>query len=352
MFQLTNLLKNPIGWLTKGELWEYVISSRIRLARNLDLVKFPHVATNRELKLISQKVWEAARHIKDFGSTAYVKLTDIGPVDQQFLLERHLISADLIKNPQERAVIIGEQEFLSVMINEEDHLRIQVILPGLELEVALNEALRVDAMLAKQLPYAYSKDFGFLTSCPTNIGTGLRASCLIHLPALSMAQEMPAILQDLARVGLTARGFYGEGSKVYGDLFQISNATSIGKNEKEFVSTIGGVIQNILEHEAKTRERLFRKDAKTKALDRFWRAYAALAHARLLSFEETMQSLSLVRLGISLGIKFNHLSIDKINQLTILTQPAHIQMQAGKELGAQQRDELRAQLIRKTLGTK
>ncbi|MEK7288065.1 MAG: ATP--guanido phosphotransferase, partial [Elusimicrobiota bacterium] len=225
----------------------------------------------------------------------------------------------------------------------------QILLPGLALDRALEQAQALDGELGRGLLFAYHKEFGFLASCPTNVGTGLRASCLVHLPALVYTQNIGAVLQELARVGLVARGFYGEGSKVYGDLFQISNATSVGKTEQEFAEAMTAILKNVRGHEIQMRERLVKGAAKTKTLDRLWRAYAALSYCRLISFEEAMQELSWIRLGFSLGVKFDHLALAKVNELIVLAQPAHIQMHAGRELGPRERDSVRAALISRTI---
>ncbi|MBI2070024.1 MAG: protein arginine kinase [Elusimicrobia bacterium] len=347
MFQLSNLLKNSIGWLdSSGQLSDFVLSSRVRLARNLANGRFPPAAGAKELRLVIDHAFRVARKTKELSKAAYVRLEDLDKVDQHFLVERHLVSADLLHRPQSSAVIIGDRELLSVMVNEEDHLRIQTLVPGLDLRGALETAAGLDRALGAELPYAFHNEFGYLTSCPTNVGTGLRASCLVHLPGLVQSQAIAPVFQELSRVGLVVRGFYGEGSQVYGDLFQISNATSIGKSEGELTQTIENILKNVIAHEAQMREKLLKGAARVKTTDRIWRAYAKLAYSRLISYEETMQELSLLRMGLAARFDIDHVSMAKVNELIILTQPAHIQMQAGREIRAQERDERRAALIR------
>lgn len=353
MFQLANLLKSPIRWLNPtGDLHDCVISSRIRLARNISSIPFPHAGSPKELTQISERICGAAKKIRALAKAAYVRLADLSNVDQRYLVERHLISEDFLRESSGRCVIIGEKELVSLMVNEEDHLRLQVLSGGLTLMEALAQALSLDGELAKELPYAFHKEFGFLASCPTNVGTGLRASCLVHLPGLVHSQAIGPMLQELARLGLVARGFYGEGSKVYGDLFQISNATTLGKSEQEFVEAIGVIVNNVCAHERQSREKLLKGASKLKILDRMWRAYAVLNYSKLISFEEAMQELSWIRLGLGLGLKFDHVVLARINELMVLTQPAHIQMFAGRELGPRERDSVRADLINKIVNFK
>ncbi|MFC1520827.1 ATP--guanido phosphotransferase [Elusimicrobiota bacterium] len=350
MFQLTNLLKNQIGWLdAKGSNAENVVASRIRFARNLAFSRFPHKASSQELKAVLAQVSEAVRKAKEISRLAYVQLGEISQTDARFLVERHLISADLAQNPQNRAVFIGNKETISIMVNEEDHLRIQVIAPGLNLTHALKTAIDIDAALGKELAFAYRDDFGFLASCPTNLGTGMRASALIHLPSIGLAKETEAVLRNLSRLGLVARGFYGEGSQVFGDLFQISNATSLGKSETEFTDIMTGILKNVINHDAKIRDAIFKGPKHINLHDKIWRAYGTLSNARLISYKESMQELSLLRLGLSNNIRFDKLNFAKLNEVLILTQPAHIQIAAGEELSPQERDISRADLIRKIL---
>lgn len=350
MFTLVNLLKSKIGWLeASGPSSEVVVCSRIRLARNLEPFLFPHVASNKELGQVWQKTVEAARHLKSWQSAAFVKLSEIDHVDLHFLVERHLISMDLAEKPQQRGVVIAGKETVSLMINEEDHLRLQVMQPGLSLGAALEQAMALEADLGKTIPFAWRPDFGYLTSCPTNVGTGLRASCLVHLPALTVTQNIAPLLQELTRSGLAVRGFYGEGSKTYGDLFQISNAVSLGSTEQDFTRQIESAIKKLMRHELQMREKLFISH-KNEVLDQLWRSYGVLSHARAISFEEAMQELSKIRFGVASGLKMGALDLTKMNELMIITQPAHIQMQAQKDLKAHERDEWRASMVRKILG--
>ncbi|MBI4064516.1 MAG: ATP--guanido phosphotransferase [Elusimicrobia bacterium] len=350
MFQLINLLKNPAGWLTtQGEFSDYALSSRVRLARNLTGHRYPHAAGGKELSLVLGQTFEALRKTREMGRAAYLKLSDLDDVDLAFLVERHLISADLTQKTQNRAVVVGDKELASLMVNEEDHVRLQAIYPGLELFRALDAALVLDQNLSRLLPYAYHEEFGFLTSCPTNIGTGLRASCLVHLPALAQTQAIGPVFQELSRAGLAVRGFYGEGSNVYGDLFQISNATTIGKSEAEFVATISNILKSLFKHESEVRSKMFKGSEGAKIVDKIWRTYGALGQCRFISYAETMRYLSLLRLGLTAKILTGRVSLEDVNRLIIMTQPAHIQMQAGRTLNPAERDEFRATLVRQAL---
>lgn len=350
MFQLNNLLKSPIGWLNADQKeGPYFISSRVRLARNLSNARFPHAAAAKELQAVRRQIFEAAQQIKKWQSAAFIHLADLDAIDRRFLVERHLISADLIEYPQERAVVVGPKELTSLMINEEDHLRLQVIFPSFGILEALQEALDIDEQLGKYLNYAYRNDFGFLTTCPTNVGTGLRVSCLVHLPGLVQTNSIAAMLQELSRAGLATRGFYGEGSKAYGDLFQISNAATIGKSEYEYAETMAGILKTMLNHETAMRAKLFKGAHKPRVTDRIWRAYGILTHARLISYEEAMREISWLRLGLAVDLKIDNLALAKLNELILITQPAHIQLLAEQELSAPKRDAFRAELIRKNL---
>ncbi|MBI4669629.1 MAG: protein arginine kinase [Elusimicrobia bacterium] len=350
MFQLSNLLKSPIGWLkAEGEFSDQVVSCRVRLARNLKEPPYPTSALPRELKLVLEQVFHAAKKTKELGHAAYLKFSDMEKLDQQFLVERHLISADMLENPAHAGVIVGDKELAGVMVNEEDHLRLQYLLPGLSLNKALQSALALEGALGRDLTWAFHDEFGFLTSCPTNVGTALRASCLVHLPGLVNTQAITPLFQELSKIGFVARGFYGEGSKAYGQLYQISNATSIGKSEQELTETMSSVLKNVLRHEMQMRLKLMKGAGKAKIFDRIWRAYGVMRYTRLISYEETMEELSWIRMGLALKIALDHLNLDKINHLIIVAQPAHIQMAAGRELNPQERDELRANLVRQTL---
>ncbi|MBI4368921.1 MAG: ATP--guanido phosphotransferase, partial [Elusimicrobia bacterium] len=293
MFQLANLLKNSAAWLSaSGEESSVVVSSRVRLARNCTPWRYPRMAPPKELAAVFESIAAALKKTRELSKAAYIKMQDIDQIDRQMLVERHLISPDLLKELPHRGVVVSDKETISVMINEEDHLRLQALEPGLNVEGALVSALKIDGFLAKDLSYAEHEEMGFLTSCPTNVGTGMRASCLVHLPGLVASRHIESVLQEIARSGFAARGFYGEGSKVLGDLFQISNATTIGLSEEQLSRRTYSAVRTVLAQELKIRARLTKELGRSKATDRFWRSYAILRHGRLISYEEAMQAFS------------------------------------------------------------
>ncbi|MFQ5866879.1 MAG: protein arginine kinase [bacterium] len=342
------MLKQKIGWLeSKGNSPEIAISSRIRLARNLNRIPFPQKASRQEQKESFEKVKAASEEITYFKGAPILALQEFDRVDRQFLLERHLISYEHSRGDGVRGLVIGDKELLSLMINEEDHVRLQGIQPGLELEQVWNILKQIDEEMDKELDYAFSSEIGYLTACPTNTGTGMRASVLTHLPALVMNEEINKVLQALNKIGMVARGLYGEGTKVMGNLFQISNQVTLGPNEEGIIDNLERVVKQVIDYEIKGRKALF-KENKGKVLDVIYRAYGVLVNARKISFAETMELLSKVRLGIYFDLGLDT-ELDTLNELMILTQPAHVQEWMSKELAPSKRDFIRAQMIREKL---
>lgn len=350
--RLQEMAKNRTGWLSvEGPETEVVLSSRIRLARNLSGKPFPARANKNVQEEILNLIEETFKKTS-ISEAIFLNLSASGgldKIDRQFLMERHLISFEHAQANFTRGVIIGRGEKISTMINEEDHLRLQALEPGFALNKAWNNLNSLDDELAKFLPFAFSSEWGFLTACPTNIGTGLRASCLMHLPALVYSEEIEHVLQNLSKIGMVARGFYGEGTKVLGDFFQISNATTLGQTENEIIDNLSRVVKQIIDYEKKSRLKLFTEiGTKTKTEDAIYRAYGLLAHARTITYEETINHLSKIRLGIYLGLNLP-VDINILNELLLLTQPAHLQEIADQELSAVQRDVIRAEFIRQKL---
>ncbi|MGR3295482.1 MAG: protein arginine kinase [Candidatus Bathyanammoxibius sp.] len=343
-------LYNKTGdWLRgTGPEADTVISTRIRLARNL--ANFPflsraNVEQKREIeRLIREKIKEAA----DTKDLHYIRLSDISSVDRLFLMERRLISREHAGGDGERGVAFGRSETISVMVNEEDHLRIQVIRSGFELREAWKAINETDDILERELKYAFSPTFGYLTACPTNVGTGMRASVMLHLPALGLTHHIEKVFNAVGKLGLIVRGLYGEGTQILGDLYQISNQFTLGKSEAEILEIMESVVPRITSYERMAREALVTDNGK-QLEDRIWRSYGMLKMARMLSSEETMHLLSQVRLGVNIGI-LSDVSIKTLNELFILTLPAHLQKIEGKELEATQRNVLRASFVRKRLG--
>ncbi|MBI4051924.1 MAG: protein arginine kinase [Elusimicrobia bacterium] len=343
------MLKFKMGWASAtGPEVGTVLSSRIRLARNLSDYPFPNHAEPKELKELMEVSFEALRKSKHISRGAHLKLEDLDHTDRRFLMERHLISHQLMTENKSRGVTIGEKEILSVMINEEDHLRLQGISPGLSLKETWERVEALEDDLGKKLRYAFDPKLGYLTACPTNVGTGLRASCLVHLPALTLTGQINRVLEGLSRLSLVARGLYGEGTQVMGDFFQISNATSLGHKEQEFIDNLEKVVQTLIQREKETQKNLAEGPQRIKTEDMVYRSLGILTHARSISFEEAMQHFSYIRMGLSLGWEMPA-TLEDLNELQILAQPAHIQMVAQKELQPSERDLLRATLFRRRL---
>ncbi len=294
-------VEGGLAWITgDGPHAGVILSTRIRLARNLERYPFRETISGSQQELVMEEIVEA------FESTTndvrqFVRLADLPETDLTVLLERHLVSREMVKFREASGLLVGDGGRLALLINEEDHVRIQALTPGLQIETSWQIASRTDKTLRSQLRFAYHHRFGFLTSCPTNTGTGLRASVLAHLPALVLTREIAKVLQGLAQIGLTFRGLYGEGSDVIGNYFQISNQTTLGKSEDELVDHLGQITRQVIEYEENARQVLVR-DALDEIEDKVWRAYGLMTCARSLSFDEMMNLLSAVRLGVSMKL--------------------------------------------------
>lgn len=327
---------------------EIVLSSRVRLARNISEMPFPYLASDSQTESVTEQVRQASTELTEqMGDIRFLRINDIPPLERQVLVEKHLISPLLIKEPHNSAVLLRDDEAVSIMVNEEDHLRIQCLLPGLQLEKAFDAANLCDNLLETRLNYAYDEQWGFLTACPTNVGTGLRASVMVHLPALVLTKQVNRVLSAIAQVGLAVRGMYGEGSEVVGNLVQISNQITLGQSEDEIVKNLYGVTRQIVEQEAQARQILL-NEGRDRISDRVNRSFGILSHARLMSSQEAMQLLSDVRLGIDLGL-IHEVSGNILKELMVLLRPACLQMEAGRVLDGTERDRERANLIRKRL---
>jgi len=349
--QLRKMLQQKSGWLTGGgEFSDLVISSRVRLARNLKKIPFPGRATPQQQKEVFSQIETAVQKTNWLKNSTILRLSKISLTDRRFLMERHLISYEHATREGEGGLVIGDKEIVSIMINEEDHLRIQVLQPGFSLDSAQKIANRIDDELNRSLNYAFSEKIGYLTACPTNTGTGLRCSCLMHLPALVLTKEIDKVLAGLAKLGAVARGFYGEGTKAIGNLFQISNQVSLGRSEETLLDNIQRVVNQVIRYETKQRQYVFRQ-SETTIEDLIYRAYGVLSNTRSISFGEAMDLLSHLKLGLSLGKSGNGLKINSqlLNELMLLIQPAHLQEMEGRELLAPERDRLRAKFIRERI---
>lgn len=337
---------------TGGRNPEVVLSSRIRLARNLDNLPFPQRMSEADAQKLIAAAEAGVREINLMGVAPRVELYRLAgtpALERQILVDKHLISPQLAKDASQRAVAISEDESISIMINEEDHLRIQVLAPGLQLEESWRVASLVDDALEQKIQYAFDEKLGYLTACPTNVGTGLRASVMMHLPGLVLTQQAGRLFHNLSQLGLVVRGLYGEGTEAAGHIFQISNQNTLGKAEEEIVTNLGAVAQKVIEAEEQARQYLFR-EMRLQIEDRVARAYGILANARILSSEEAMRLLSDVRLGAALGV-LPQLRPDLMNELMIAMQPAFLQRMEGRELDPVERDRRRAALIRARLAS-
>lgn len=345
---LEELVHHVAGWLDgSGDHAALVLSSRIRLARNLADFPFTHQAKPAQLREIVRGVLRASREVRTFKEATYFATSRLSEMDRQVLVERHLISPALARERAFRGILVTDGEQCSVMINEEDHLRVQVMQSGLQLREGWEQADRLDDELSCALRYAYSDRYGYLTACPTNAGTGLRASVLIHLPGLVLVQEMDQVIRGLSEVGLAVRGFYGEGTDAAGNLFQISNQVTMGYPEEETIRTLTDMVHQVLKMEIDTRELLIR-DARSQIEDKIWRASGILYNARLLTAQEFMSLSSAVRLGYSMGV-LSGPGPEVMNELMVSTQPSHLQRWTGTPLDPAERDVLRASVVRKRL---
>ncbi|MDD5085203.1 MAG: protein arginine kinase [Candidatus Omnitrophica bacterium] len=343
-----DFLKSSCGWLKgTGQYGDIVISSRIRLARNLKDFHFEARLNQAKAKELIKRLEEAVHSCNYLKKALFVRFSELSELDKQLLLERHLISREHSLGKGERAVCISENEIVSIMVVEEDHLRMQVLQSGFSLSEAWRILSQIDSELERFLEYAFDSQLGYLTACPTNVGTGLRASTMLHLPALIMTKEINKILQALAKLNLASRGFYGEGTQASGNFFQFSNQITLGHSEEDIIDNLERVLRQVIEHEKEARLMLFKK-RRGMLEDQIWRALGTLKSARIISSQETISLLSLVRLGLDLGLVAG-LDVQKLNDLFLLIQPAHLQKLFGKELSAAERDSKRAELIRSHL---
>ena len=346
--KLNDLLNQTSEWLKgTGPNSDIVISIRIRLARNLDKFSFPNWTNKKQGEQVLGAVGEAIAKVDYLKNITIFILHDLDSVDKQFLIERHLMSYEHAQKADHKAVAIDDAEIVSIMINEEDHVRVQVMQSGLNLFEAWNIINRIDDSLAKELNFAFSPDWGYLTACPTNTGTGMRGSVMLHLPALVMTQAVNRILAAIAKLSFTTRGLYGEGTQSSGNFFQISNQVSLGHSEDDVIAKINGLIRQIIEQEGQARDALLSRN-RAMLEDKIYRSFGILKSAYIISSQETIELLSMVRLGCDLSV-IKDIDRRKVNELFIITQPAHLQKNENKKLTSQERDIKRADIIRSRL---
>ncbi len=334
----------------KGPENDIIISSRIRLARNLKDVPFPGHMNQEQGKGVIDKLQDIILNKNKTlaNKFEFIDIEKLTTLDRQVMVEKHFISPEMLKDINLKAVMLSNDKKISVMINEEDHLRIQSIYPGMQLGKALEEANKVDNIIEEAIEYAFDENYGYLTCCPTNVGTGLRASLMLHLAALSMTGQLNNLLNAVNKLGIAVRGLYGEGSSVRGDIFQISNQVTLGISEEETIENLKSVVKQILDQERNIRDKLLKQN-RMQVEDRIYRSYGILSNSRVMTSEEFMKVLSNVRLGVDMGI-IKDISMETLNELMVITQPANIiKRNAKTNVSAEKRDILRAEIIREKL---
>ncbi|HOC55770.1 MAG TPA: protein arginine kinase [Verrucomicrobiota bacterium] len=331
----------------KGPHDKIVMSSRVRLARNIRNAAFPGWAKKAERIRVLELIHPAIEALPEMTDVFFGTMDRLSALDKQILVERHLISREHAAKTAGSGLVMNRQETLCFMINEEDHLRMQALCPGLQLRRAWATIDGADSGLEKKLDYAFSPELGYLTACPTNLGTGIRVSAMLHLPGLVLSEQINPIIQSVNKLGLAVRGLYGEGTEALGNIFQVSNQMTLGESESAIVERLEKVLNQIIEHEENARASLLERKPKL-VYNHVGRAYGILANAHSISSKETMNLLSLMRLGADAGL-FPDLERSLVDELFVLTQPAHLQKQHSEKLSAEERDVLRADMLRERL---
>ena len=336
------------GWMdSHGEHSDIVMATRVRLARNLTGYCFPIASKEDETLAVDKMVVGALLDHESEESYSYSRMAELSSLEREVLVEKHLVSPQLASPDHHGAVLLSSDESISIMINEEDHIRIQCIYPGLQLEEAFKQADGVDNILEKELPYAFDEEFGYLTSCPSNTGTGMRASVMMHLPALTITKQIERVIPAISRLGMVVRGSYGEGSKALGNVYQVSNQVTLGKTETEIMEDLANITSRLIAHERQSRKMLL-QNSQVALENRLFRSLGTLVYSRLLQTGEAARCLSDVRLGIDLGI-IEDVDVSILNELMIFMQPGFLQQFAETELTQEERDIFRAKLFRERL---
>lgn len=336
-------------YIESGPEADVVISSRVRLARNFENYPFPIKMNTEQGKKVLDETKDAILNgnsaiSKDF---AFVDIQGLDNIDRQTMVEKHLVSPQLADGHNNCGVLISNDERISIMVNEEDHLRIQCMFPGFQIDKAWDLCDKVDTLLEERIDMAYNADYGYLTCCPTNLGTGIRASAMLHLPALMMTGYIRSILEACGKIGIAVRGLYGENTEAAGNMFQISNQTTLGQSEEEIVKSISNITMQIIEQERMLRTELHRQSV-FRFEDKVYRALGLLKNSRIISTEEAMKLLSDVRLGVDMGI-IKDINGETLNEIVLLSQPANLQKSIGRHLNPDERDIKRAEIIREKL---
>lgn len=346
---MNDYLSNDGEWLRiGGPKSEIAVSTRVRLARNLSSRRFPTHPDQSERQEVLDEIRDAFLAVPGGRDFTWYELDDQLPLDRRILMERHLISREMADGNGPRAVAFDKPESTAIMVNEEDHLRMQSMRSGLRLREAFENIDRLDSELSMRLSFAFDPAYGYLTSCPTNVGTGLRASVMLHLPGLVMTQHIEKVFRAVYEMRMTVRGFYGEGTEASGELYQISNQITYGRTESEILEDMEAAIAAIIDYEEKARNELATKE-RPRLEDRVWRSWGTLRNARLMSSEEAMRHLSSLRLGVVMGLLKN-IALEELQRLFLFSQPGHLQRLEGRELASGDRDVARADFLRRRLG--
>ncbi len=346
--RFSTLLKHPADWMTGGaEGTGVVLTSRVRLARNLRREPFPGWATKERRVSVLERVKPEVEALKEMKDGFSQELDGLSSLQKQVLVERHLISREQAARGEGSAAVVNRKQALCLMINEEDHLRMQAIRPGLAISEAYELVSAIDGKLEGSLEFAFDHELGYLSACPTNLGTGMRASAMLHLPGLVLSDQIGQVLQAVGKLQLAVRGFFGEGTESLGNLFQVSNQSTLGESEETIIRRLERVIEQVASHERNARLKLFEDDA-DMVFDRVGRAYGTLRHAHVIASKEALNLLSLLRLGAELEF-FPGEALRTCDSLLMEIQPAHLQLHSGKKLSPEQRDAIRAEIIRTRL---
>jgi len=336
-------------YINKGPDSDVIISSRVRLARNFRKYPFPHKTTPDQQKKIIEETKNALfnGNQKMAESFAYIDFTSLDAVEKAVLVEKHIVSKELLETNRISGILLSNDERISIMINEEDHLLIQCLATGMQLSEAWEICNGIDDLLSESIDFSWHENIGYLTSCPTNIGTAIRASVMMHLPALTMTGYIKPVLEALGKLGMAVRGMYGENTEASGNMFQLSNQITLGKSEEDILLSIKNIASQIIEQERSLRQHLLNQN-RYQLEDRVFRSFGILKNSRIINTDECLKRISDLRLGVDMGI-IEGISIESINELILLVQPGNLQKREGRILDANERDIVRARLVREIL---
>jgi protein arginine kinase len=342
---LDRMLEEVPQWVRDpGPEGSVILSSRVRLARNLSSVPFPARTDAEQQAAVVNRIRRLADEVDDFQGATFLTLDGLDDNDWTFLVERRLVSRDFARAQRRRGAMVSAGESLAIMVNEEDHFRLQYLLSGLRLGEALDRIGEVDGVLDARLDVAYDSKLGYLTACPTNVGTGMRASVLAHLPALVLTKRVKKVIQGVSAMGMAVRGYYGEGTELMGNFLQISNQVTLGEDEHAIASRLDEVVRQIIGYEQEARDLMWSR-ARVQLEDKIYRAYATLRQARIIGADEVLGLSSAVRFGIALELG-GLCPLPTLNEILVYSQPAHVVRRAGRELDRDARRRLRAEYVR------